>query len=143
MRVTRIQSSTREVRLDKAAIIGKSPKKNVLKQYQFTAEQDALPRQMQDVLDRRRACTGFPIHGQRGTCALCKRETLWFCVGCHMHCCVVSTTEAATEIQSLRVILPGAGSGDEDVTIDDVKNTCYLHMYIDALQKRFGEEELR
>jgi hypothetical protein len=75
---------------------------------------DHLPRSKQDVLSRRKAYTGFSVYGKRGTCGLYKRETQWYCVGCHMNCCVSNTTDEAAAIQSLKVILPSASSDVKD-----------------------------
>jgi hypothetical protein len=41
-----------------------------------------------------------------------------------MNCCVSDTTDEATAIQSLKVIIPGATSDVKALTIDNVKNTC-------------------
>lgn len=152
---TRIASRSKQVIHMKAAKTGMTPKKFVLKEYtklQDSKDCGTLKAGLQqDVLDRRTACVGFPIHGQsRGTCPLCKRETQWYCIGCRIHCCLLDTKEGATEIKSLTFIVPAAaGSGEDketvmkDTTIEGVKNTCYLHLHWDALQQQFGKEESR
>jgi hypothetical protein len=143
MRVTRTQASTRVVNLAGAAITGKTPKKKILAQYGAMAEQNHLARAKQDVLDRRTTCTGMPVYGKRGTCVLCKRETQWFCVLCHMNCCVAGDIpEEASAIQTLRVVLPAATSAVNDMNIE-VKNTCYLHVHMNALEERFRAAESR
>jgi hypothetical protein len=135
---TPVASTAREVRLERSTVTGNTPKKNVLAAYEAMAKQDNLSRAKQEVLDRRTNCTGIPFSGQRGTCALCKRDTLWYCAGCHMKCCVADTTNEATPIEFLSVVLPGATSGAKDLTINRAKNTCYFHVHCTALEKLFG-----
>jgi len=85
-----------------SAFTGRTPKKNVNKQYEERKE----VLDMNDVVERRERCTGYCVfrvtidedgketlkgEGTMNRCALCKKNTRHFCINCHTWLCGPST----------------------------------------------------
>jgi hypothetical protein len=124
-----------QVTIAAGQVIGATPKRNVRKQLDLMNETySTLPEAKKLVITRRRNCAGLPLYSEsnRGTCVQCKRETLWWCAGCHIHICVTSTTDEATAFPLLEVTLP-AQEGCDRLVIKNVRNSCYMQYHVDAI----------
>jgi hypothetical protein len=121
-----------------APITTKTPKRNVLKQYQRLEESEKISMVNRTVLERRKKCQGQPIYcAERGTCIVCHQDCQEYCVLCH-HYCHNNLAYPGAEQEMLSIRIPGE-SGSEGRTFH-VKNSCFWYLHKERFKEMYEQD---
>lgn len=136
-RDTRGSKAVKKVTFSAGPMTQATPKRKVMAAYSKLEDKgDSLKGAKKVVRERRRLCTGIPLYlAMPGTCGICKRETKWWCAGCHTHCCLLDTTADAADATELLVTIPAYSEKIAARVLEGVRNTCYLVVHQGALQE--------
>jgi hypothetical protein len=153
---TRASSTVLESQLG-ARKTGKTPKRKKPERMESLMDRDAenMTESEKELVNRFQSCTGPCLYvvnangaqGPKGPCGLCRKETSWFCFGCHQHFCFTtklsddgaraSRTLSARNPRTHQIVKsvrhPDDDSGSRDKPLF-IRNTCWLHSHNGSLQ---------
>jgi hypothetical protein len=128
--------------LSSLPIIAKTPKRNALKQYQRLEEKGSenISEAHRIVLERRKKCPGQLIQSKtRGTCPVCLKSCMEYCVLCHHHCHGNNVYLGAEE-ETFEMNVPHSSCGGAGLSFR-VKNSCFWYYLHKDRSKEFYEKE--
>lgn len=84
-----------------------------------------------DLVQRDENCVGLTIKGIRGTCIVCKKETDWYCVGCHQSFCCAGIGANVSPVKEVEITL-GRTDG-KALKVLNANNSCWWHHHGDTV----------